>query len=95
MRAQKFTEVHECSNEEASQTIYPEVYSKRGRSPQGRNPSTLPYLPQGGIMAVYLIDYHNSHVCLGVRAVVKMLGHRRFISSPMRDVVPVTINLAM
>ena len=95
MGAQKFTCVHGCFYEEAAQTIHPEVHSERGRGPHGPDSPTLPYLPQTGIMAVYLIDYYNSHVYLGVNAVVKMLRQRRFISPPMRDVLPVTINPAM
>ena len=76
MRTQTFTEVHGCSNEEASQTIYPEVYSKWGQSPQGPDPPTLPYLLQAGIIAVYLIDYHNSHVSLGVIQILYKLKYR-------------------
>ena len=46
-------------------------------------------------MAIYLTNYYNSHVCLGVSVVVKMLHHRRLISPPMHDVIPVIINPAM
>ena len=57
MWAQKFTEVHGCSNEEASQTIHPEVHSEWGRGPQSPDPRNLPYLLQTRIVAVYLINY--------------------------------------
>ena len=54
--------------EQASQAIHFEVHSPGKRGPQGPDPPVLPYLLQTGVMAVYLINYHDSQVCLGMSA---------------------------
>ena len=82
-------------DEKASQAINPEVHSEWGRGPQSPDPPPFPNLPQATVMTVYmyLIDCHNSRVCLGMSTVVnKVLHHERFISPPMHNVMCVTVN---
>ena len=44
---------------------------------------------------MYLVSYHHNHVGLEGGAIIKILLHRRFISPLVRDVVPVTVHLAV
>ena len=46
-------------------------------------------------MALYLVDYHDDHVCLQVHIMVEMLCDRRFISPPVCDIISVAVDPAM